>query len=181
MAKRKKGGTVDDAYRKIKNMMYCNELAPGQKLVYQDLANRTKTSITPVICALNRLEYSGLIRYQQNKGYLVAEITETEIEELYQAREALETYIIPSVVSNLNRSKLNDIKNRYRQYNDISIDRRLLILKDAQFHLKIAEFAHNEIIYRLLSDIFEKICLKYRPNIWVMKGFRRLLKSIGKS
>jgi len=164
MGKSKKGITTDGVFRKIKNMMYYNELAPGQKLLYQDLAKRLNTSITPVIQALKRLEYSNLVTYKRNRGYFMGEITETEVKELYLAREALETYIIPLIVSNLNIKKLNAIRKYFREYNDLSQDRRLLILKDAQFHLKIAEFSHNRVIFRLLNEIFDELSLKYRPE-----------------
>ena len=164
MAKCKKGKTTDEAYQRIKNMMYNNELAPGQKLIYQDLAKKLNISITPVIQALNRLVYTNLVKYQPNKGYFVGEINKTEAKDLYQAREALETYLVSSVIQKIDSKKLNNIRKLYSIYNNNTEDHRLLILKDAQFHLKIAEFADNSVIFRLLNGIFEEICLKYRPE-----------------
>ena len=35
-----------------------------------------------------------------NKGYFLGEINEQEAQELYEAREALEIYLIPKVVEN---------------------------------------------------------------------------------
>ena len=35
---------------------------------------------------------------------------------------------------------------------------------DAEFHLRIAKISGNEVICRLLKDVFEKIFLKYRPE-----------------
>jgi len=94
----KKGMTIDEVYQRIKEMIYYNQLAPGQKIIYNDLANRLKISATPVIQALKRLETSRIVNYIPNKGYFVGEITEIEARQLYQAREALETYIIPLVI-----------------------------------------------------------------------------------
>jgi DNA-binding GntR family transcriptional regulator len=180
---KRKGPTIDEVYQKIKGMIYYNRLAPGQKIVYADLAARLHTSSTPVIQALKRLEASRLVIHIHNKGYFVGEITEDEARQLYQAREALETYIIPVVIQNLTPQKLDQIKEAFKEYE--KANRRMLILVDAQFHLKIAEFAHNEVIYQILKDIFEKIYLKYRPEYmddeWekkVVKQHHELLESL---
>ena len=180
---RRKGPTIDEVYQKIKEMIYYNRLAPGQKIVYADMAARLHTSSTPIIQALKRLEASRLVRHIHNKGYFVGEITENEARELYQAREALETYIIPFVIQNLTPQKLDEIKEAFKKYE--KANRRMLILVDAQFHLKIAEFAHNEVIYQILKDIFEKIYLQYRPEYmddeWeqkVVKQHHELLESL---
>jgi DNA-binding transcriptional regulator YhcF (GntR family) len=103
--------------QEIKKMIYYNMLAPGQKLVYQDLARRLNMSITPVIQALNGLKRSNFVRYEANKGYFVGEINETEARELYEAREALESYLIPCVIKNLKREDLDAI---------VEIDERVL-------------------------------------------------------
>ncbi|RPJ41100.1 MAG: GntR family transcriptional regulator, partial [Deltaproteobacteria bacterium] len=128
-------------------------------------------------------EASRLVIHVHNKGYFVGEITESEARQLYEAREALETYIIPSVIQNLTPQMLDDIKTAFKKHE--KANRRMLILVDAQFHLKIAEIAQNEIIYQILKDIFEKIYLKYRPEYmddeWgkkVVKQHHELLESL---
>jgi DNA-binding GntR family transcriptional regulator len=167
MKKIKRGQATNEVYKKIKNMMYYNEIVPGQKLIYQDLADKFKISATPVIQALKRLEYSNLVYYQENKGYFVGEITPNEVKELYDAREALEIKIVPSIIQNLTQKKLNQIKKAARTLKPKDEDRRFLILNDARFHLDIAKNANNKVIQRLLTGIFEEICLKYRPEYMV--------------
>lgn len=184
-ARAKKGMTIDEVYHKIKEMIYYNQLAPGQKIIYNDLANRLKISATPVIQALKRLETSRIVNYIPNKGYFVGELTENEARQLYQAREALETYIIPVVIQNLTPERLDDIRETFKKYE--KTNRRILILVDAQFHLKIAELANNEVIYQLLKDIFEKTYLKYHPEYMgdnrekeVLKEHHEILESLSK-
>ncbi|MBC8393927.1 MAG: FCD domain-containing protein [Deltaproteobacteria bacterium] len=95
-----------------------------------------------------------------NKG--LKEITETEDRQFYQASEALEIYISPSVIENLNPENLNEIRRAFRQYNET--DRRALLLFDLQFYLKIGEGAHNKFRCRLLDDILEHIYLTYKSG-----------------
>jgi DNA-binding GntR family transcriptional regulator len=144
-------------------MIYCNQLAPGQKLIYNDLAKKLGVSMTPVVQALNRMENSNLVKYLPNKGYFVGEITESEAEQLFHAREALEVYIVPSIIANLGPTSLDEIQqavsSRQEAYDNPYNRGRILL--DANFHLKIAAFANNQIIHKMLKDIFEQLYLRY--------------------
>ncbi len=162
----RRGVAIEEAYQKIKKMIYLNQLAPGQKIISNDLAKRLDISITPVIQALNRLEASNFVSYVPNKGYFVSEITEEDARQLYMAREALEVYILPLVVHNITDKNFDEIKEAFsRQRTEAQnlVGRRLILL-DAQFHLKIASFCGNDIICRMLQEIFEKLYLRYRPE-----------------
>jgi DNA-binding GntR family transcriptional regulator len=160
----KKGIATQEAYEKIKRLISINEFVPGQKLIYNDIAKKLNTGITPVIQALNRLEASNLVKYVPNKGYFVGEITETDVRQLYQAREALEVSVIPEVIDNINSKKLNEIRQLFEQRKNVKQARRELILEDTLFHLSIVECANNNVIYNLLKYIFEQVYLKYRPE-----------------
>jgi len=160
----KKGRAIQKAYERIKQLISLNQLVPGQKLIYADIADKVNMGVTPVIQALNRLETSGLVRYVANKGYFVGEITETEVRQLYQAREALEIFVIPAVIQNIDSQKLDKIANDFNKKDYLEQSRRALILDDIRFHLAIVRHAHNNVIYNLLKSIFEQVYLKYRPE-----------------
>ncbi len=162
-----RGATIEDAYNKIKNMIYLNKLAPSQKIVCKDLANQLNLSITPVVQALNRLEASGFVDYIPNRGYFMGEITWEEANQLYEAREALEVYIVPAVVSNITQEKVRQTRATFKKFAEefkAPPNSRKFILVDAQFHLELAAYSGNEVICRMLRDVFEKIYLKYRPE-----------------
>ncbi len=189
-SKPKRGIALEEAYQQIKRMLYLNELIPGQKLVYNDLAKRLNISVTPVIQALSRLEASKLVRYIPNRGYFVEAITETEVRNLYQAREALEVFSIPAIMENLDAKSLNDINNTFKKHRAAiqAESRRELILLDCKFHLKICEFGKNEVIQRLLGEILEQMALKYRAEYLgddrikaVLKEHRELLNAFRRS
>ena len=158
----KRGERTEEVFNRIKEMIYFNQLAPGQKLIYRSLSRRLNVSTTPLIQALNRLKATGFVDYKPNRGYFVAEISETEARNLYHAREGLELYNMPAVINNLDTDKVRNIKATFAKYKDT--DRTELILVDAKFHLKIAEYGGNQVIYDILKDIFERIYLKYRTQ-----------------
>jgi DNA-binding GntR family transcriptional regulator len=184
-----KRGSIDTIYTQIKTMMYNQDLAPGQKLIYQDLAHRLNVSTTPILQALHRLESAKLVRYEQNKGFFVAEITENEARELYQAREALEIYLIPILAENLTQKRIQEIRNSFRAHKDSTAPtyRRKLMLTDAEFHLTIAKASGNKVIVDLLATVLERIYLKYRAEYLgeeriarVLKHHRNILESLQK-
>ena len=170
--------SAEVAFQKIKQMMYQNQLAAGQKIIYQDLAKKLNLSITPIVNALGRLSMLKLVSYELNRGYFVRTITENETVELYKAREALETYIIPEVIENMNSEKLNAIKSAYKEHviEKSPYHRRLVLMRDLGFHLKIVEIAGNSVIYDVVKGIFERIYLGYRPEYLVDQRIKSVVK-----
>ena len=158
---------VDVAFRKLKEMMYHHEIVPGQKLLYQELAGKLDMSITPIIQALNRLQLLNLVYSERNKGYYVGEADPVEARELFVAREALETFLVPSVIEKLTDQKIRAIEDAMEEHGRAASAperRRLLMIRDTNFHLKIIECAENRVIYDLGKWILEQIYLKYRPE-----------------
>ena len=172
----KKGIATQEAYERIKKLISVNEFAPGQKLIYSDMAKKLNMGVTPVIQALNRLESSNLVKYVPNKGYFVGEITETEVRQLYQTREALEVFIIPAVIQNIDSKKLDEIRQFFKKRRDVRRPRREVILEDTMFHFAIVRYADNDVIYNLLEHVFEQVYLKYRPEYLTDDRIRVLVK-----
>ena len=59
--KKRKEDFTQEAYMGIRRMFFNNEIIPGQKISYRDLAERPGMSATPIIQALKRLEFQGLV------------------------------------------------------------------------------------------------------------------------
>lgn len=179
---RKNGPTkrksIETLYTQIKTMMYNQDLSPGQKLILQDLARQLNVSTTPLLQALHRLENAKLVRYEQNKGFFVAEITETEARQLYQAREALEVYLIPILINNLTADKIDAIRESFRLQKDSTVptNRRKMMLTDASFHLTIAKASGNQVMVDLLETVMERIYLKYRAEYVSEERIKKIIK-----
>lgn len=83
---------ADQAYRRISEAMASGALPPGSRLVMDALASELRISRTPVRDALHRLEREGLIEPAHRRGYLVRSVGAGEINDLYQARQAVEVF-----------------------------------------------------------------------------------------
>lgn len=74
----------------LRDMIVKGEMAPGSKIREGDLCERLGISRTPLREALKVLASEGLIQLVPRHGAFVAQITETEIEELFPIMAALE-------------------------------------------------------------------------------------------
>lgn len=82
---------VEIAYEKIRNKICDFELYPGQDVSDFTLCKELGMSRTPVRQALVQLEHDGLVKNAGvGKSYQVSEITEEEIADIFEAREAVE-------------------------------------------------------------------------------------------
>nr|MDA3791507.1 GntR family transcriptional regulator [Desulfobacula sp.] len=155
------------AYMGIRRMFFLNEIIPGQKISYGDLSKRLGMSTTPVIQALKRLEYQGLVRHEANRGYYTENISLKEIIEIYEFRELIEASLLPKTISRIDKKGLKILKKALDSHleavRDIYLKERLL--KDMEFHLVLATLSECTIQINTLKSLFDLLYLKYRGNI----------------
>jgi DNA-binding GntR family transcriptional regulator len=165
--KKTKDDFTNEAYMGIRRMFFLNEIIPGQKISYGDLATRLKMSTTPVIQALKRLEFQGLVRHEPNRGYYTENISLEEITEIYEFRELIEVSLLPRTISSITKKGLSKLKkaldNHLDAVRDIYLKDRLL--KDMEFHLVLASLSGNQLQINTVKFLFDLLYLKYRGNI----------------
>jgi len=165
--KKSKDDFTQEAYMGIRRMFFLNEIVPGQKISYGDLAKRLKMSNTPIIQALKRLEFQGLVRHEPNRGYYTESTSLKEVIEIYEFRELIELSLLPQTISEMTDNRLKKLKkaldNHLEAVRDIYLKDRLL--KDMEFHLALAKLSGCTIQVNTLKSLFDLLYLKYRGNI----------------
>lgn len=168
---RKKGGRgpvghMEKAYLGIRNMLFHNEIVPGQKISYRDLAERLNMSQTPVIQALKWLEFQKLVRHEPNRGYYTAAISLQEVEEIYDLRELIELSLLPKSLRRLDDQAIEKLKNALEAHKKASKKVYLYdrLLKDMEFHLVLSSFSGCGIQQQILQNLFDLLYLKYGGN-----------------
>lgn len=155
------------AYDGIRRMLFHNEIVPGQKISYRELAEKLHVSLTPVIQALKRLEHQGLVRHETNRGYFAAPMSVDEVEEIYDTRELIEVSLLPAVLYNLNDAGINRLRtllvDKKSTPQESYLNQRLL--KDREFHLAIAAISGRKTQQQLLEYLFDMLYLKYRGSL----------------
>jgi len=175
---------IEEAYRKIKHMIFLKKLAPGQRLVYSDLSKILNMSRTPIINALNRLEQQRLVASESFRGFYVRGMSIQEAWDALGVRIALETWAVEEAVKTGDTEGFEILEQKYlshRNYNSTQYDRKKFYL-DAEFHIQIAAMSKNRILKLLLKNNLEHVYLravldKYDPDRMevAVKEHRRLL------
>ncbi|MEA3332939.1 MAG: GntR family transcriptional regulator [Pseudomonadota bacterium] len=158
------------AYRGIRQMLFHNEIVPGQKISYRDLAERLGMSPTPVIQALKWLELKGLVYHEPNRGYYTEPVSLKEVQEIYEFRALIEVSLLPEVIRLLDEKGCQHLRtaldNHLNAARDIFLKDRLV--KDMEFHLTLASLSQRHIQQQVLQNLFDILYLKYRTNILFM-------------
>jgi len=169
MANKKDAGVdlTKKAHMLIRQMMFHNEIVPGQKLAYRDLAKRLNMSLTPVSNALKYLEFQGLVRKELNRGYYTESISMKEVQEIYDFRELIEISLLADSIANLDKEG----RQRVREAFEASVDNpgnsyvSQRASKDVRFHMTLAELSKNQTQTRALGHLFDLLYLKYGGDI----------------
>ena len=160
-------GHTHKAYQGIRHMLFHNEIVPGQKIAYRDLAERLGMSQTPVIQALKWLEFQGLVRHERHRGYYTEPISIQEVEEIYDFREQIELALLPQTMARLDDTALKKLEEalnaRLKASREIYLHGRLL--RDMEFHLTLAGLSGNRVQHQTLRLLFDLLYLQYGGNI----------------
>lgn len=158
------------AYQGIRQMLFYNEIIPGQKIKYQDLADRIGVSITPVIHALKWLEFKNIVRHEPNRGYFVNEVSLQEIREIYDSRLLIEVSLVPEIVRHVEKDGLKQLqKTRDAYLAAVESDNYYgRLMTDMKFHLTLASLSHCRIQLKMLQELFDLLLLKYTRNLLLL-------------
>ena len=160
-------GHTQKAYQGIRQMLFHNEIVPGQKIAYRDLAERLGMSQTPVIQALKWLEFQGLVRHEHHRGYYTEPISIQEVEEIYDFREQIELALLIRTMGRLDAAALKRLEAALDAHRKASREIYLhdRLLRDKEFHLTLAELSGNRVQLQALRLQFDLLYLKYGGNL----------------
>jgi DNA-binding GntR family transcriptional regulator len=98
-------------YRALLEKIISGEIAPGQRLVEEDLARTYGVSRTPIREVLLSLVKDGCVERARNCGARVVAFKAEDVEELFDLRTALEVHCISTVVRTVKMSELLELQH----------------------------------------------------------------------
>ncbi|MAU07526.1 MAG: hypothetical protein CL919_06620 [Deltaproteobacteria bacterium] len=101
---------ADEVYRQILSAILSGYIEPGERIVQEKLAAEINVSRTPVREALLRLEQEGILEIASRSGFSIRKITDAEVRQIYQAREAVEGYSARILAESGTRTQHNVIE-----------------------------------------------------------------------
>lgn len=130
-------------------------LQPGDRLMQEELAERLGVSRMPVREALRRLEAEGLVVLQPYRGALVANLSSTELQELYELRIALETLALGFGIPEMDAKSFEAMEVTLAQMN-LETDSATWLDLNAKFHTLLYKNAGRQLLHEHIENLRNK-------------------------
>jgi GntR family transcriptional repressor for pyruvate dehydrogenase complex len=163
---------VEDTADRIRRMIFDGAIEPGEFLPpRRKLAEQFGVGISTVHEAIQSLSAVGLVESRPGKGTWVRHdaldsvihpsiITnrfgEIDAETIYEARKFLEAALAELAARRATPEDIESIWNALRRAHEVIADDQDFVRADWDFHLAIAEAAHNELLqafYHLVREL----------------------------
>ncbi|MFB5661512.1 GntR family transcriptional regulator [Alteribacillus sp. HJP-4] len=162
-------------YHSLKKMIFEGELQPGERINETQLSKEFNVSKSPIREAVRTLEREGLLVFDEKNKIVVYEPTGKDIEEIYECRQALESFGVKFVVERASDEQMMEIgvllSNTKQAIQDKKPAHEIIAMNE-EFHQKIIEFSQND---RLKKHINELKSLMHLFRIYNFTGINRAL------
>ena len=159
----------DVVFHTLREAILKGDLRPGERLMELQLASKLGVSRTPIREAIRMLEQEGLAVTIPRKGAEVAKMTEKDMEDVLQIREALDELAVQVAYDKMTAQQLKELTLAMKNFeNAIQAGKLKKIIEyDVEFHDIIYRATDNPKLLTLLNNIREQI---YRYRVEYLKG-----------
>ncbi|HET8841898.1 MAG TPA: GntR family transcriptional regulator [Ktedonobacteraceae bacterium] len=146
---------ANEVYQRLRELIFQNSYTPGQRLDIEYIASQLGVSRQPVMEAINRLAYEGLLVIKPRVGTFVRQLSSQDVHTILQARLMMELFAvthsqpqqieIQTLYSYLDRmdTVVSQEPFHYLSYNEL----------DVQFHRTLISMVHNPLIEKLYDEL----------------------------
>lgn len=138
----------------LRKAITSGELPPGSQLVQEDLAHRLQVSRVPVREALRSLTTEGLVEYFPNRGFFVAELSATDLAEVYRLRDIIESEVLVQAAGQISADDIRGIEDLLVAVERASSPEQVAEA-NRRFHFAIFELANLPRAVRLLEQLWD--------------------------
>jgi len=178
MAKLKRIGNQrklgEQAYKVVKEAIMSGKFPPGNWLAEDELKDALGVSRTPVREAFRQLQAEGLIELFPRKGAYIVPLTDRDIVNLFEVREALETAFFMRSAKKMRLEKLKRFQRKFKEAEEeiFKIPKESEILRDKwREYLKVDRAFHDELVKATENPYWLKLYLNIRDRMQVF-GFK---------
>ncbi|MCP3990948.1 MAG: GntR family transcriptional regulator [Actinomycetia bacterium] len=146
---------ADEVYEQLFGRIISGRIGPGDRLIQETIAEEMDISRTPVREALLRLEHEGIIQLAERRGFVVREIAESEVRDIYQAREAIEGFaarLVATAHCEVALDQIAEVVNREASTSHDTV--RSAFVANEAAHRAIVEASGNGFLVQLFDVIW---------------------------
>jgi DNA-binding GntR family transcriptional regulator len=149
---------LDEVLSTLQEDIVLGRLAPGARLVEEDLALRLHTKRHVLRQAFVELERFGLIERKRNRGASVRQLTPEDVAQIYAVREILERAAAAQIPLPLPSAKLHIIEAAQRRH-DTAVregDAKAVFRANFDFHTSLFAACGNPYLAAAIDDFRKK-------------------------
>jgi len=142
----------------IRERILAGYYVAGARLDQQTLIGDLGVSLIPVRESLRKLEAEGFVQIHPHRGAFVAELSITDLKEIYLVREVLEETATQMAVPNLSAQKLDDLAaliEKMERATDAN-DYAQLFNLNREFHFTIYEASDNSLLIQMIGGLWDR-------------------------
>lgn len=147
----------DVAYMALRGMILSGALPAGSRLAQYDLADSLKMSITPLREAIRRLSTEGLLVLETHRDVRVARMSAAEARQLFEVRLSLDPSAAELACARRTDADLAAMRAAVERL--LPVTRRwgkAALAAHREFHRALYVASHNDVLIRLLDDVWDK-------------------------
>ncbi len=158
----------DVVFHTLREAILRGDLKPGERLMEIQLSNRLGVSRTPIREAIRMLEQEGLAVTIPRKGAQVAKMTEKDMEDVLQIREALDELAASIACEQIDEEELEALRETMREFEEstTTADVPRIAEADVRFHDIIYQATGNPRLVNILNNLREQM---YRYRVEYLK------------
>lgn len=148
---------ADEVYEQLMRAILAGEISTDDRLVQEKLAAEMEISRTPVREALMRLEQEGVLMTSARGGFVLYQISEGEVRELYQARAAVESQAARILASQNDREKNAELRATIaREENIAAPGVEVYFDANRKIHRRFVELVGNRYLLEMFDGIWNR-------------------------
>lgn len=159
----------DVVFHTLRQAILKGELKPGERLMEIQLAKKLGVSRTPIREAIRKLELEGLVLMIPRKGAEVAEITEKNLRDVLEVREALERLAVRLACEQITKAQVREVREAAEAFQDGLTSGNVTEIAEADehFHDLINLATGNQKLIQILHNLREQM---YRYRVEYLKN-----------
>ena len=190
----------ENVYGVIRGRALRGHLAPGSRISEVALARELGVSRTPVREAIGQLIHEGLIEQVPNEGTFMKKATRTELEDLYQMRQWVESGVAAEAAAYVGSEQIAQLEAACAESRAIARDARQAgegrktdaimdrcVKADLAFHMTLIQVSGNRLAMKTVGEnhILSRVWAAmpdFTPNLhveaWVYRDHARILRFV---
>lgn len=153
----------DVVFNTLRQAILKGELAPGERLMEIQLAERLGVSRTPIREAIRKLELEGLVLMIPRKGAEVAKISEKSLRDVLEVRRSLEELAIELACQRMTPEEVAELELKQDLFrNAVTTGKPMDIAEtDEAYHDVIYKGTCNDRLIQMINNLREQM-YRYR-------------------